>query len=379
MGKYLFNKDEGFFSKDMGNTLQGVGAWFSGKGPEWEKTQAVLAENERNKAQEEKERIRKRAAALSQQMYQMHSQYGPRGVATALENLSGEWQGTPLQPAVQGYINLLQKGNETGDFSELEMQITDDYVKFGGELPEQAKYSATTVNLPGGGTKQTDNRGNVRLLDATGKEITDPQQRARMLEESRAIEQQQAMEVARARAGGAESGKGMTGRSNAVIDRGVEAARAMPILRRTMQLLGEVETGGFEGVARRLENVTGIQSADEAELTANLARSVFSQLRETFGAQFTEKEGKRLERIEAGIGKSTAGNRRIISQALLMNQQKIAAALRAAEKMGDQGAIAEIQQFANYDLGDDLSSFDYRKPVSTEPAAPRRVIDLRGQ
>ena len=51
---------------------------------------------------------------------------------------------------------------------------------------------------------------------------------------------------------------------------------------------------------------------------AKAGKSVLKQLKPTFGAAFTVNEMLELKRMEAGLGKSVAGNRRI-----LKNLQKV--------------------------------------------------------
>ena len=100
------------------------------------------------------------------------------------------------------------------------------------------------------------------------------------------------------------------------IAEGRDAARGIPVLRRTIGLLDEINTGGFNAALIRARQQFGIEGADEGELSANLGQAVLGDLRATFGAAFTEREGERLERIRANLGRSTVANRRLVSQAL---------------------------------------------------------------
>ena len=78
-----------------------------------------------------------------------------------------------------------------------------------------------------------------------------------------------------------------------------------------------------------------------------------SQLKATFGAQFTEREGARLEAIEAGIGNSVKGNLRQINQLILMGNREIDRGLAAAKKANDQYAIEEIESWMNFEITDE--------------------------
>lgn len=154
-------------------------------------------------------------------------------------------------------------------------------------------------------------------------------------------------------------------RLSSVIDRGITAAEAIPNLKRGIELLDMVQTGGVQAVSLRAKQLFGIETGDEGELSNRLSKSVLSQLRETFGAAFTENEGKRLERIEAGFSKSPETNKRLLNQALRMAQRKAQAARNAAMEAGDEYAVQEI---------DDLLSFTYsmqenqqQRPAAAQP------------
>lgn len=139
-------------------------------------------------------------------------------------------------------------------------------------------------------------------------------------------------------------------RIKSTIDRGITAAESIPNLKRGLELLDMVETGGVRAVGLRAKQLFGIETGDEGELSNRLSKAVLSQLRDTFGAAFTEKEGKRLERIEAGFSKNTVTNKRLLNQALRMAQRKAQAARKAAMDIGDNYTVEEI---------DDLMSFTY--------------------
>jgi len=135
-----------------------------------------------------------------------------------------------------------------------------------------------------------------------------------------------------------------------LIDRGVLAAESTATMRRGISLLNEIKTGGFGSVALKAKNLFGIESANEGELTNSLGKAVLSQLRETFGAAFTEEEGKRLERIEQNIGKSTESNKRLLSQALKIAERTSRRAIKAAERRGDTETAEDIKSLLDFSL-----------------------------
>ena len=82
-------------------------------------------------------------------------------------------------------------------------------------------------------------------------------------------------------------------------------------MRRGLELLATVNTGGIDNARLQIKKFFGVEGADEGELSANLGRAVLSQLRQTFGAAFTEREGARLDNLSARFGASTASNTRL--------------------------------------------------------------------
>lgn len=148
-----------------------------------------------------------------------------------------------------------------------------------------------------------------------------------------------------------QTGKGESERYAEYIDNGLKAADSIAIVRRGLSLLGEVKTGGIDAVKLKATNLFGITGADEAELSSNLGKAVLSQLRATFGAQFTEKEGARLSEIEAGFGKSTEGNKRLLEQAGKILDRVARRGLDAANKSGDTFSANEIRNSMKTDFG----------------------------
>ena len=117
-----------------------------------------------------------------------------------------------------------------------------------------------------------------------------------------------------------------------------------PRIGRTLELLQLVETGGFDAAQRWLSQFLGTESADQVELNNILKTQVLSQLREVFGAQFTQKEGELLQQVEANFGKSTEGNIRLLEQAKKQIVRKLTQGLMAAEDVGDARAAKRFQE-----------------------------------
>lgn len=131
-------------------------------------------------------------------------------------------------------------------------------------------------------------------------------------------------------------------RLQGIISQGQEVADGLPVLRRSLELLDVVSTGGKLREAQlSFAKSLGVETADQGEISANLGKAVLSQLRETFGAQFTEAEGQRLVAIEAGFGKNNDTNRRLLGQAIKIIEAKSNRAIKLARDRGDE-ATAQI-------------------------------------
>ncbi len=155
-------------------------------------------------------------------------------------------------------------------------------------------------------------------------------------------------------------------RTQLVINEGRAAAKGLPILNRTIALLDVVKTGGAGRKAILAgKNFLGLSGADETELSTNLGRNVLSQLKSIFGSAFTEKEGDRLEKIEANFGKSTEGNRRLLEQTRKLVLDASQKAIKRAIKAKDFETAQEIQGFIDFDLSKPLPS--QVKTATTDP------------
>ena len=174
-------------------------------------------------------------------------------------------------------------------------------------------------------------------------------------------------ELARRKEEAKTGAKGQETRAQDVINAGVEASYQLPTLKRSIELLDSVKTGGFQAAALRAKQIFGIEAADEGELSSNLGKSVLSQLRDTFGAAFTEKEGERLARIEANFGKNPETNKRLLNNIIKLAERKVDNALTRAKERGDDETVAELESNLEFSLSPDAAA----------PAAvPAAITDL---
>jgi len=175
-------------------------------------------------------------------------------------------------------------------------------------------------------------------------------------------------------------------RGQSIINEGLTAAEAMPNLKRGIDLLEKVQTGGLNSVALNAKRFFGVEGADEGELSNRLAKAVLSQLRETFGSAFTADEGAKLDRIEAGFSKSPENNKRLLSQALLMSERKVSAARTYAENNGDTATLQELKNWEEFrlspedDLPEGVTEADITTTMQKRNMTRQQVLDkLRGK
>ena len=171
-----------------------------------------------------------------------------------------------------------------------------------------------------------------------------------------------------------EAEKGISKRKQGFIDAGVDAADSVGNIRRSLELLDTVKTGGISAASLRAKQLFGVEGADEGELSANLGRSVLAQLKPIFGAAFTAAEGERLERIEAGFGRSAATNRRLLESALKTAERAAKRGLAAAKEQGDDFTAQEIERL--------LETTEAAREALHPPAqetAPTQVLQFDAQ
>lgn len=123
------------------------------------------------------------------------------------------------------------------------------------------------------------------------------------------------------------------------------AADSVPVLTRSLELLGDIKTGNVEGLLLKGKRFLGVESADEAELVNNLNKRVIAQLKPVFGNQFTAKEGQWLKEIEASESKSTEGNIRLMKTGINLARERAERGLEAAKTSGDVRTQAVLERF----------------------------------
>jgi len=162
---------------------------------------------------------------------------------------------------------------------------------------------------------------------------------------------------------GEATAKSQAERREDQINQGLDAADGFANVERALTLMNNVETGGIDNASLKAKQFFGIEGADEAELSNRMGKAVLSQLRATFGAAFTAAEGKQLQVIEAGFGKSTEGNRRLLEQTKRIILRSARRGIRAAKATGDLDTVADIEEALAFTLDD--------KPEQPKQALPQ--------
>lgn len=220
-----------------------------------------------------------------------------------------------------------------------------EFMRTGGNRSGLA--SAMTRTYDNGTVLQSLPDGSTKVLGPDGEPVTGE---ARVQALRKAREEQ--VEFAAARAGATARSEGEEKRIQTTIDEGLDAAQGVATLHRALDLLNEVETGGFDAAAIKAKQWLGIESADEGELSSSLGKAVLSQLRATFGAAFTEREGSRLEGIEARMGANTETNKRLLQQTLSIVERAANRAIDASYEIGDERTARDIEDLLDFRLTD---------------------------
>jgi hypothetical protein len=168
--------------------------------------------------------------------------------------------------------------------------------------------------------------------------------------ETKAEERAAEIATVGAKKGAEVTGKKIATRRQVAIDEGLESSEGFANIARARALLDEVKTGGFSAASLRAKQLFGVEGANEGELSNRLGKAVLSQLRTTFGAAFTAQEGAQLTRIEAGFGKSTEGNKRLLDQLKKMIEKKSKEGIKAAVASEDFDAAQRIKDNLAFSL-----------------------------
>ena len=226
-----------------------------------------------------------------------------------------------------------------------------DFMRYGGSSGQMG--AAKTTTYKNGTVVKIPRIGAPQVYAPDGQLVTDAEQKRQVMDAAiqEGIIYEGDIATAKAR------GTAQEGRAQDIITDGLAAADSTAVIRRSLELLDRVGTGGFNRVSLAAKKLFGIEGADEGELSSNLGKSVLSQLRQTFGAAFTEREGARLENIEAGFSSNAETNKRLLNNALRVAERAAQRAIRRAEQRGDYETADEIESSLDFDLAEFENAF----------------------
>jgi hypothetical protein len=266
-------------------------------------------------------------------------------------------------------------GQVPSTFRSLELQAeaagltpgTPDYQEFMSYRGFEGRMGAAkTINYKNGTFVTKPRVGPPEVYDRTGTLITDAAEKQRVLdaaiESGIVYESDLATGVARAK-GAAETARELIGRA-------VPAAESTAVLKRSLDLLDRVDTGTFADFKLAVTDFFDVTGADAGELSQNLSRAVLSQLRVTFGAAFTEDEGRRLENISARFSQNNEVNRSLLRQALVIAENTARRGIQRAREEGDEATAQDIEDLLEFDLSAAMSSVE--QPAG-QPTGPRVI------
>ncbi len=258
-------------------------------------------------------------------------------IVAQVNDVTGEVKKSPLAVGAEGgeKATFKQGGNflvkKADGSSEIVTMVTDS--RSGVTVAKRVDAGGKIIDRSFG---ETGKEKSARLVEQTGG-----QERAKLGAQIDLIGN---VEKVKARTKGAEA------RVQDRISDGLNRAESLPSLNRAIELMDLVSTGGFEKAKLKAKQFLGVESADEAEITNNLGKIVLPQLKKIFGSAFTAEEGKLLIAMEAGLGKSTAGNKRLLNQAKKLMTLSAKKGMKAAADAGDFETAQEIKEFMEFKL-----------------------------
>lgn len=144
-------------------------------------------------------------------------------------------------------------------------------------------------------------------------------------------------------------GSGTATTSLDVIDLGEKAAPIIPRVERGIELLGKVDTGGFDAQMKAIADYTGADTADASELQSIFSEQLLSQMQSMKGlGAMSEGDRKAIESGIASWGKSAAGNKRILQNYLSVLKRQKNNALMEINRQGKdkfQGSYERIKGY----------------------------------
>ena len=264
--------------------------------------------------------------------------------------------------AGRAYNQITGDASAPASFRALQMQAKaaglqegtpeyQEFMRYGGASGDLG--AAKTTTYKNGTVVKITRLGAPEVYGPDGQLVTDEEQKREVLDA--AIKEGIAYEgdVATAkRQGGLEAES-----ANEVLETGIRQARNIGRLKDALRILDRVETGGLAAIGLKTKRALGLTDADEGMLAYTLRMNVLKQLKPTFGAAFTAREGDLLADIQANEDPSTAANRALLEDMIRQMELDIDRAKLYAPDLGTGGerALTTMEGFMNQNFytGDD--------------------------
>lgn len=377
---------------DLGTILGGLSAAVGGTAPQFQRQMMQDEENARTRALQDEQTAEKRRAtmfmdaAAANQFLQSGDLDSVAGIFEDRMNILSQIPNVDTRHTREklGLVRAARSG-DTQALSQLQSQLGNEVAvgKAYGILPtadqsstvQTLKFRAQQAGLVegtpeyqefmrsgGGGSMEGSSgitkykngvavqylgAGRTRVLHPVEGEITDPVRKQQIIDEAIASGPAEAGAIAAA----TETARGNVQRGQEIISSGRSAAQAIPAIKSSLVLLDKIKTGGIAGIGLRLRRALGGENADEGELAYNLRKQVLQQLKPTFGAAFTAREGDLLREIEASESRSTEANVRLLTNLLQALQLDAEMGRTRALDMEDTPTVREIDSYLNAQLG----------------------------
>ena len=309
------------------------------------------------------------------QRYVQLAEAANRGNRDAMNQLQFE-----LDNAVQAgraYNQIGSAGSTPASFRALQLQAQaaglpegspeyQEFMRYGGAAGQMG--AAKTITYNNGTVVKITRTGAPEVYAPNGQLVTDEAEKESVLTDARKEGIAYEGDVAGARARGTAE-EGVT---QDVLATGIRQARNIGRLRDALKILDRVETGGLASIGLKTRRALGLTDADEAMLAYTLRKNVLQQLKPTFGAAFTAREGDLLASIEANENQSTEANRALLEEMIREMELDIDRAKIYAPDAGVGGerALRDIEGFMNQNFYTGLDGQTQTTPSGGGEAPP---------
>ena len=341
----------------VGRGLSGFSAGHSGRGPEYLASLAAQKKQQFNDEEAKRQESLKRFSGSIQGTYELINKGDMRGAIALLSSskdptlqaVSGELSNPETsQEAVNDITDFFNRGVANGAIKPREKSSARREFEFYESLVAKAKASGDPADM--------ENARQYGLTIGVGRESE---------QEKADIQADLAKK------------KAINTRQQGYIDSGVAAADSAAQIKRSLDLLETVKTGGIHNAIDKAARLFGVQGKDALELSTNMGQTFLTQLKPIFGAAFSVNEVKLLKSISAGFGSSTAGNVRLLKQALKIVNRSARRGRAAAIELGDEFTADEISKSLEFKITGEQPKKEAQAVPSQQGSTPSQQKNIR--